>query len=161
MNCFGRLALVGLATTGIVLNVYSAAPNRQLAGNSYQLYTKALKVDNSGVAKVPSEFQWSVETSWSGIDARGNDLPDHRILLRLYNPHQNFTAMTAQMDMATAAKLHKELGEILVKKMQNPSFQHRPQLYEAKEIPVKRIVGVDQNGVAIVEDVSVEPVPSK
>lgn len=57
------------------------------------------------------------------------------------------------MDLATAARLHHELGDMIVQKLQNPEFQHRPQLYDPKDIPTKRILGVDENGVAIVEDV--------
>ncbi len=81
------------------------------------------------------------------------------MLLRLYDPKHNFTALTAQMDLATAAKLQQELAEIILKKTENPSFQHRPQLYDPRMIPMRRVVGVDARGVAIVEDVPADEMP--
>ena len=72
-------------------------------------------------------------------------------MLRLYDPDQNFTALTDQMDLATATRLHHELGEIIVKKLENPGFEHRPQLYDPKLIPTGRFKGIDENGTAIIE----------
>ena len=110
----------------------------------------------------PSRFKWSVETSYPGADAQGLNLPDSRVMLRLYNPDKNFTAFTAQMDLATAARLHQELGEIIVKKLENPGFELHPQLYDPKLVPRGRFKGsvgndgvlrieVDKNGVPIIE----------
>ena len=103
--------------------------------NSYYLYTKALSATESGVVAVPSRFKWSIETSWSGIDAQGKDLPDTRVMMRLYDPDQNFTALTAQMDLATAEKLQRELADIIAKKRKNADYQYRPQLYDSSLIP--------------------------
>lgn len=153
MNRLGNFILVGVVATGGVLSVYAASPTGKMPGNSYCVYTKALNVDGSGVAVVPPEFQWSVETSWSGVDAQGNNLPDQRVMLRLYDPNHNFTALTAQMDLTTAAKLHQELGDIIGNKRRDQNFEHRPQLYDSKNIPTMRVIGVDKNGVAIVEEV--------
>ena len=148
---FGPLVVCGLFT------VLSAAPpaRNQINkyGNSYNMYTSALHVDDSGVVAIPARYRWSVETSWRGIDLNGKNLPDTRVMLRLHDPNHNFTALTAQMDLATAAKLHHELGNIIVKKLQNPDFQYRPQLYRPDQIPTKRIIGIDTKGTAIVEDV--------
>ncbi|MFT5527325.1 MAG: hypothetical protein ACI9HK_005307 [Pirellulaceae bacterium] len=150
------MVLAVLALSGLLTAAFAGphSNNKNAAsGNSYYLYTKALQVTDSGVALVPERFKWSVETSWSGVDVQGNNLPDTRVMLRLYDPAHNFTAVTAQLDLATAQKLHNELGNIIMKKLQNPNFQHRPQLYESKDIPTKRIAGIDANGTVIVEDV--------
>ncbi len=121
-------------------------------GNSYLFYTKSLRVDDSGLGEIPSRFQWSVETGSSGFDINGNPLPDSRIMLRLYDPDQPYTTvLTAQMDLATAAKLHHELGDILKKKLENPDFHHRPQYYDPKKIPTGRFKGIDESGQAIIE----------
>lgn len=119
--------------------------------NSFYLFTKALKVDEEGVAEVPSRYKWSVETSFSGVDVTGRGLPDSRIMLRLYDPDQNFTALTAQMDLETATKLHHELGDILVKKLQDPLYKQEPTFYDSKNLPVGRFKGIDKNGKAIIE----------
>jgi hypothetical protein len=156
MNRWGPLAVVGFAAVSCLLGVHAASPpgpaDPEPLGNSYYLFTKDLRVDQSGVVAVPSRYRWSVETGLRGIDLQGNPLPDRRIMLRLYDPDHNFTALTAQMDLATASALHHKLGEIIGKKHADPNFQHRPQLYNPKDIPVKRAAGVDRNGVLIVED---------
>ena len=113
--------------------VKQAVPDRE--SNSYYLYTKALSATESGVVAVPSRFKWSIETSWSGIDAQGKDLPDTRVMMRLYDPDHNFTALTAQMDLATAEKLQRELADIIAKKRKNADYQYRPQLYDSSLIP--------------------------
>lgn len=87
--------------------------------NSYYLYTKALSTTGAGVVAVPSRFKWSIETSWSGVDAQGKDLPDARVMMRLYDPAQNFTAITAQMDLETAETLQRKLADIIAKKREN------------------------------------------
>ena len=143
MKRYVRTALLGpLALFGLFTVVHAATPTEKPAthGNSYYIYTKALHVDDSGVVAIPARFQWSVETSSRGIDLQGNHLPDSRVMLRLYDPNHNFTALTAQMDMSTAAKLHHELGQIIVKKLQDANFQHRPQLYSPDMIPTKQPV---------------------
>lgn len=120
MTSLWKPLLVGLiAFCGVLTVVVAASPTAKNAssGNSYYLFTKALHVDDLGVVAVPSRFKWSVETSFSGVDVQGNNLPDSRVMLRLYDPDQDFTVLTAQMDMATAARLHHELGEIIVKKL--------------------------------------------
>ena len=153
MTSFRKPLVVALVAFCGVLTVVAAPPTAKNAssGNSYYLFTKALHVDDSGVVAVPSRFKWSVETSFSGLDVQGNNLPDSRVMLRLYDPDQNLTALTAQMDLATAARLHHELGEIIVKKLDNPAFEHRPQLYDPKLIPTGRIKGIDEDGQAIIE----------
>lgn len=142
---------------GLLTIAYAASPvvnsQENLPTNSYYLYTKALEVSDFGVASVPSRYQWSVETSWRGMDINGNDLPDTRIMLRLYDPSHNFTALTAQMDLETATKLQQELSAIIEKKKQNPAYQHRPKLYDPKDIPKMEIIGVDKDGVAILKQV--------
>jgi hypothetical protein len=147
--------LVVLALTGVLAAVYTATPaaneNTATGGNSYYVFTKALRVDDSGVVAIPPRFKWSVETSWRGEDSQGKDLPDSRVMLRLYDPDHNFTALTAQMDLATAAKLHRELGDIIVKKLQDAEYQHRPRLYDPKDIPTGRFKGIDKNGGAVIE----------
>jgi hypothetical protein len=156
--------LVGCLVAGGVLSVYAdgpaTTPRAGAKGNSYYLYTKDLHVDDAGVVAVPSRFKWSVETSWSGIDLQGHDLPDERVALRLYDPDHNFTALTAQMDLDTAEKLQRELAELIAKKRLNPNYQYRPQLYDASMIPIKQVVGIDAHGVAIVEDVPAAAPPS-
>jgi len=157
MNHFRKTTLVAaMALCGILTVAYAASPSGNKDSdsprrNSYNFYTNALRVEGSGVVAVPSRFKWSVETSWSGTDVQGNNLPDSRVMLRLYDPDRNFTALTAQMDLATAAILHHELGEIIVKKLQDADYQHRPQLYSSDKIPTGRILGVDENGVAEIE----------
>ena len=130
---------------------YADVSPQQASENIYRLYTRALHVDEAGVVVVPARYKWSVETSTRGIDANGNVSPDQRVMLRLYDPNKNFTALTAQMDLATAAKLHHDLGELIVKKLQDANFQHRPQLYDRSMIPVGRFQGIDKDGQAIIE----------
>ncbi len=146
----GLLAIAALLAV-IVMAAPIVADDEAPAGNSYYAYTGALAVNESGVVAIPSRYKWSVETSWRGIDTQGNNLPDRRIMLRLYDPDQNFTALTAQMDLATAARLHHELGDLLVKKLQDPGYQQRPQLYDPKTLPRGRFKGIDKNGTAIIE----------
>ena len=129
--------------------VKQAVPDRE--SNSYYLYTKALSATESGVVAVPSRFKWSIETSWSGIDAQGKDLPDTRVLMRLYDLDQNSTALTAQMDLATAEKLQRELADIIAEKRKNADYQYRPQLYDSSLIPTGEIKGIDRNGELFIE----------
>jgi len=157
MNISRKLVVLIPTVLCCVLATVWAAPfevdqTPQATGNSYYLYTSLFKIDESGVVPVPSRFRWSVETSWRGVDEKGQDLPDSRVMLRLYDPNRNCTALTAQMDLDTAAQLQRELAAVIAKKRADPSFQHRPQLYDSKEIPTKRIVGVDESKRAIVED---------
>lgn len=155
MNATRKCALLFALVFGLGTVIYAAAPVQlSKLGDSYYLYTNALEVDDSGVARVPSQYQWSVETSWRGTDPNGRDLPDTRVLLRLYDPEKNSTALTAQMELATAIKLQQELAVIITKKQQDPTFQHRPQLYEAQDIPRVEIIGVDEEGVAILKNVA-------
>ena len=155
MRCLRQLPFVALIAICVILTAAVAAPPTTQSGNhgnSYLFYTKALPVDHAGLAEVPSRFQWSVETGSSGFDIKGNPLPDPRIMLRLYDPDQPYTtALTAQMDLETAAKLHHELGGILVKKLENPNFHHRPQYYNPQKIPTGRFKGIDERGKAIIE----------
>ena len=72
-------------------------------------------------------------------------------MMRLYDPDQNFTALTAQMDLETAETLQRALAEIIAKKRQNADYQYRPQLYNSSLIPVGQIKGVDGNGELIIE----------
>ena len=108
-----------------VLTAPSAAKNDS-SGNFYYLFTKALHVDDTGVVAVPSRFKWSVETSVAGYDMQAKPIADSRVTIRLYDPNENFTAITAQMDLETAEKLQRELADIIAKKRQNPDFQHKP-----------------------------------
>lgn len=147
---FGLISIAALLAV-IIVAAPIVAEDEAPAGNSYYAYTGALAVNESGVVAIPSRYKWSVETSWRGVDAQGNNLPDRRIMLRLYDPDQNFTALTAQMDLATAARLHHELGELLIKKLQDPGYQQRPQLYDPKTLPRGRFKGIDKNGAAIIE----------
>ena len=154
MHSNRRLLAVGLIAACGVFTAVAAAPPKATSdncGNSYYLFTKALHVDDSGVAAVPSRFQWSVETSVAGYDLQANPIADSRVVLRLYDPTENFTAMIATMDLATAEKLQRELADIIAKKRQNPSFQHVPQLNDPSSIPVGRFKGVDEAGAAIIE----------
>jgi hypothetical protein len=147
-----KLVLAGsLVLLAAITVAFGGSPERGVNRNSYYLYTKALTATDAGVIAVPSRFKWSVETSWRGMDAQGRDLPDTRVMLRLYDPDQNFTAITAQMDLETAERLQRELADIIAKKRQNPDFQYRPQLYDPSLIPTGKIKGVDENGVAIIE----------
>ena len=146
-------SVVTIALCGLLAAVVAGPPSSPKGdrGNSFYLFTNALNVDEAGVAEVPSRYKWSVETSFSGVDVAGRNLPDTRLMLRLYDPDHNSTALTAQMDLETAAKLHKELGDILTKKSQDPEFEHRPALYDPKYIPIGRFKGIDKNGKAIIE----------
>jgi hypothetical protein len=132
----------------------STADADSALGNSFYLYTKELLTDKDGVVEVPSRYQWSVETSWRGIDVHGNDLSDKRVMLRLYDPSHNFTALTAQMDLATAAKLQAELASIIAKKVENPSFQHRPQLWDSSEIPTTTVKEIKPDGEVVLEEIT-------
>jgi|JI9StandDraft_2_1071091.scaffolds.fasta_scaffold26849_6 hypothetical protein len=143
--------LIALSVCSLLTVTYAGSEENSTTENSYYLYTGALKRNDAGVVAVPSRFQWSVETSWRGIDAQGNNLPDTRVMLRLYDPHQNFTALTAQLDLETAERLQRDLADIIAKKRQDPDFQHRPQLYDSSRIPVGRLKGIDENGQAIIE----------
>ena len=146
---------VVLATSLVLFAAFTVAfggsPERNAKGNSYYLYTKALTTTDAGVVAVPSRFNWSVETSWSGMDAEGRNIPDTRVMLRLYDPDRNFTAVTAQMDLETAEKLQRELADIIAKKRHNANYQHRPQLYDSSLIPTGRITGIESDGKAIIE----------
>ena len=122
---------------------YAATLERCTKSNSYYLYTKALSTTDNGVVAVPSRFKWSIETSWSGVDAQGKDLPDTRVMMRLYDPDRNFTALTAQVDLETAERLQRELADIIAKKRENADYQYRPQLYDSSLIPTGEIKGVE------------------
>ena len=155
MKRFVRLSLFGpLALCAVLTVVYAATPTAtvktETKGNSYNLYTKALRVDDFGVVAIPPRYKWSVETSWRGSDLQGNDLPDSRVMLRLYDPDHNFTALTAQMDLETAERLQRDLADIIAKKRSNPHYQFRPQLYSPDKIPTGRLF-VNENGVLDVE----------
>lgn len=130
---------------------YAGTSANSVTGNSYYFYIGAFKPSAAGVVAVPSRYKWSVETSWRGTDAHGNNLPDTRMMLRLYDPSQNFTALTAQLDLETAERLQRDLADIIAKKRQNPNFQYRPQLYDSNLIPTGRLNGVTENGEAIIE----------
>lgn len=145
------LLLICLALSAAISVAYAATPASNTDGDSYYLYTNALTMTDAGVVAVPSRFKWSIETSWCGIDAQGTGLPDNRVMMRLYDPAHNFTALTAQMDLGTAENLQQQLADIIRKKRQNPNFQHRPQLYDPSIIPAGRITGVDDNGQATIE----------
>lgn len=162
MSSRRRTGVVGLAAACCTFAAYAATPEPESGplGNSYYFYTSALEVDDEGVVPVPSRFQWSVETSLRGFAPDGAALPDNRVLLRLYDPDHNFTALTAQMDLATAAKLQQELAEVIAKKSADPNFQHRPQLYDPRMIPMRRIVGIDARGKVILEDVPTNETPA-
>lgn len=143
--------LIALSVS-ITLTVAYADTKEQIpTDNSYYLYTGALKPSDSGVVAVPSRFRWSVETSWRGLDAQGNNLPDTRVMVRLYDPDHNFTALTAQLDLETAERLQRDLADIIAEKRQNPDFQHRPQLYDPSLIPTGRFTGINKSGEAIIE----------
>jgi hypothetical protein len=134
--------------------IYAASPvanESTPVNNSYYVFTKSLGIDDSGVATIPSRFRWSVETCVAGFDLHGNALPDSRVMLRLYDPDHNFTAMTAQMDLETAENIQLQLADIIAKKRKNPGFQHRPDLYDQRKIPTLKIEDIDENGVAIIE----------
>ena len=153
-----HVLLISLTLCAAISVAYAATPERSTEGTSYYLYTKALPTTDAGVIAVPSRFKWSIETSWSGIDAQGNDLPDTRVMMRLYDPDQNFTALTAQMDLETAETLQRELARIIAKKRENADYQYRPQLYDSSLIPAGQIKGVDLNGDLIIE---LEPAKAK
>lgn len=170
MTRFRKQSLFTGAILCAVLTAVYAAPLTDSAGsihrqNLYQFYTAKLTVDDSGVVKVPSRYQWSVETTWLSTDAKGNKLPDSGVLLRLYDPDHNFTALTAQMDLDTAEKLQGELAEIIEKKRRDPDFEFRPQLYDPKDIPVGELKGINKDGQAIIElrksDGSTETIPNQ
>ncbi len=133
------LLLTSLTLCAVISVAYAATSEPSTQSNSYYLYTKALSTNENGVVAVPSRFKWSIETSWSGIDAQGKDLPDTRVMMRLYDPEQNFTALTAQMDLETAEKLQRELARIIGKKRENAEYQFRPQLYDSSLIPIGEI----------------------
>lgn len=70
-----------------------------------------------------------------GFDLRTKPITDSRVMLRLYDPNENFTALTAQMDLETAEKLQRELADIIAKKRRNPEFQYVPSLSDPSLIP--------------------------
>ncbi|MEO8270931.1 MAG: hypothetical protein ABI557_14505 [Aureliella sp.] len=122
-----------VAVCGIFTAVVAAPPNA--TSNSYYLFTNALHVDDRGVVAVPSRYKWSVETCVVGFDLRTKPITDSRVMLRLYDPNENFTALTAQMDLETAEKLQRELADLIAKKRQSAEFQYVPQLYDPSLIP--------------------------
>lgn len=127
------IAIAFFAACGLFTTYFAATPD--VTNNSYFLFTKAFPVDESGVVAVPSRYKWSVETCVVGFDVRSQPITDSRVMLRLYDPDQNFTALTAQMDLETAEKLQRELADLIAQKRQNPAFQLVPQLYDARLIP--------------------------
>ncbi len=143
--------LLAFSACAVFTFAYAGTQDRSATGNSYHLYTGAFKPSDAGVVKVPSRFKWSVETSWRGTDIQGNNLPDTRVMVRLYDPDHNLTALTAQLDLETAERLQRELADIIAKKRQNPDFQHRPKLYDSSLIPTGRFKGITDNGEAIIE----------
>lgn len=145
------LVLAVVIPITILTAAFAANTTPDDSEDSCHLYTRAFERNDAGVFAVPSRFKWSVETSWRGEDEQGHDLPDNRIMLRLYDPDQNFTAVTAQMNLETAEKLQQELAEMIAKKRQDPNFQYRPKLYDASKIPIGRFKGVNENGEAIIE----------
>lgn len=152
MKSISRLIVVVVGFYG-VLTLVAAPPSQEKpgSGNSYHFFTGALRVDESGVVAVPSRFQWSVETCVAGFDLQAKPIPDSRVMLRLYDPDRNFTALTAQMDLATAEELQRELADVIAKKRDNPAFDHRPPLYDPSRIPLGRFKGIDEKGGAIIE----------
>lgn len=143
--------LTALAICGAFAVAYAGTTVHDTTDNSYYFYTGAFKPSDAGVVAVPARFKWSVETSWRGLDAQGKNLPDTRVMVRLYDPDQNFTALTAQMDLETAEQLQRNLADIIAKKRKDPGFQHRPQLYDSSLIPTGQFKGVNKNGEAIIE----------
>ena len=143
--------LTALAICAALTVAYADTAEQGTTDNSYYLYTGAFKPSNAGVVAVPARFKWSVETSWRGLDAQGKNLPDTRVMVRLYDPDQNFTALTAQMDLETAEQLQRNLADMIAKKRKDPGYQHRPQLYDTSLIPTGRLKGVNKNGEAIIE----------
>lgn len=143
--------LTALAICAAFTVAYAGTTEHGTIDNSYYLYTGAFKPSDAGVVAVPARFKWSVETSWRGLDAQGKNLPDTRVMVRLYDPDQNFTALTAQMDLETAEQLQRNLANIIAKKRKDPGYQHRPQLYDSSLIPTGRFKGVNKNGEAIIE----------
>lgn len=142
------LAMIGLCA----LTAASASPPIATSlSNSYHVFTRSLDLDDSGVGEIPSRFRWSVETCTVTVGPQGHVVHDSRVMLRLYDPEQNFTALTAQMDLNTAENLQRQLAELIALKRKNPSFQRTPKLYESDMIPVGRITGVDGNGKVTVE----------
>ncbi|EMB13418.1 secreted protein [Rhodopirellula europaea 6C] len=147
------IAVTLVAACGVLTAVFAAPPtsDNDRSGNSYHLFTKALHADDTGVVAIPSRFKWSVETSVAGYDLQAQPIADSRVMLRLYDPTENFTAITAQMDLETAEKLQRELADMIAKKRQNPDFHHRPRLYDPSLLPTGDIIGVDENGVACIK----------
>ena len=97
--------LIAISACAVFTFAYAGTKEQNEIGNSYYLYTRAFKPGDAGVVAVPSRFKWSVETSWRGTDAQGNNLPDTRVMVRLYDPDHNCTALTAQLDLETAERL--------------------------------------------------------
>lgn len=167
MKSIRQFACVGLVAVCVIIPFVVAAPpaaTKGSLGNSYYSYTKAIPADESGVVAIPSRFKWNVETGSAGFDIQGKPLPDARIMLRLYDPNEPYsTAFIAQMDLATAARLHHELGDVLVNKLQNPNFEHRPRYYDPERIPAGKFKGIDQKGQAIIEleYPQRQPIPAK
>ena len=153
IKSISKPVLVAVVMFFAAVNLVAEEPTGPNAdsGNSYHLFTKSLHVDAAGVAVVPPRFNWSVETCVAEIDLKGNPTPDSRVMLRLYDPAHNFTALTAQMDLKTAEKLQQDLANIIGKKRQNVNFQYRPQLYNSNMIPTAEVKGVDENGELIIE----------
>ena len=74
------LLLTSLALCAAMTVAYAATHEHSSNGNSYYLYTKALTTTDAGVVPVPSRFKWSIETSWSGIDAQGERVQPGRFV---------------------------------------------------------------------------------
>ena len=152
MRRIRKLSVLIVLSACTALTVAYAGTNEHSAtDNSYYLYIGAFKPSDAGVIAVPSRFKWSVETSWRGVNAHGDNLPDTRVMVRLYDPDQNVTALTAQLDLETAERLQRDLADIIAKKRHDPDFQHRPELYDSEQIPTGRVNGVDANGQAVIE----------
>ena len=145
------IVFIALIACAAITVVSAGIKEHSAVDNAYYLYTGAFRVSDAGVVAVPSRFKWSVETSWRGTDAQGNNLPDTRVMIRLYDPDHNFTALTAQLDLQTAERLQRDLADIIARKRRNPDFQHRPRLYDPSQIPIGQIRGLNDNGQAIIE----------
>jgi hypothetical protein len=143
--------LTTLALCIAVAIAYANESDHGASSNSFYFYPQGLTATDAGAIPIPSRFRWSVETTWRGADARGKDLPDQGVMLRFYDPARNHTALTAQMSLETAEQLQQSLAEIIAKKRQDPAFQHWPRLDTPDKIPTGRILGIAENGVAIVE----------
>lgn len=142
---------VPVLVTAVFAVAWGSATQRLDPENAYYLYTATQQPSPNGVFRIPSRYQWSVETCGQRRNAQGQTVPDDRIMLRLYDPENPVTAMIAQMNQETAEQLRQDLTKVINGRQRDPGFQHRPQLHQPGSLPKGELVSIDASGAVTVK----------